>query len=425
GSLEAGLAELNAEIEAQKQLIHTAEAAAIQFAQRDQALWKTEEAWQDAMLDYERAALNVLMAEQRLLMQKAELANLHSRVAFLIQEMRKAIVLNTQTLNPLARPDYRLWMDFVNRHAEDSFMRAQEWLYLAAKAAQYKVNSSANVSDIGARIEAILRARRGTDLRVIRNQLSADVNTLYLAQGTPTTALPIPFRIRHYVVQNNFVAFDLEGDIDPALSLFETQLDGESSLLASDAAWLEFLNSRVIVDSTTGSVRLEIPFSTSLHRPNVVPGPGFEPLKARQNPLFSNTRYSDLIGFTSGSSTAFGVRVNIRGRNLSLDSGQNVVARLRQEGASYLRTAKWEVNPQAFRVWNLKPVDGLVICSVNGSGAATLSTPQFHERSPANDRWILVIDTLEGAGGNNGALLSQLQNITDIEVAFSIKAFTN
>lgn len=425
GQLQAQLAEINADIEAQKETIRAAEAAAVQFAQRDATLWKTEEAWQAAILDYERAQLNVLMAEQRLLMQKAELANLHTRVSFLLQEMRKAVVLNSQTINPLARPDYRLWMDYVNRYAEDAFLRAQEWTYLAAKAAQYKVNSSANVTDISARIEAILKARRGQDLRTIRNQLSTDLNSLYLAQGTPTTALPIPLRVRHYVTQNNSVAYDAQGDINPVLSLFETQASGTNTLAASDAAWLAFLEDHIVLDFINFSVRLEIPFSTSLHRPNVTPGPGFDPLMVRQNPLFSPTRYSDLISYTPGSASAFGIRVNIRGRNLNLDSSQSVVARLRQEGASYLRTQRWNQNPQAFRVWNLRPVDGIIPCSINGVNASTLSTPQFHERSAANDRWILIIDILEGAGGNNAALLSQLHNITDIEITFSIKGFTN
>jgi hypothetical protein len=425
GDLQAQLAEITADIEAQKEVIRSSEAATVQFAQRDATLWKTEEAWQAAILDYERAALNVLMAKQRLLMQKAELANLHTRVSFLLQEMRKAIVLNTQTINPLARPDYRLWMDYVNRYAEDSFLRAQEWLYLSAKAAQYKVNSSSSVTDISGRIEATLRARRGADLRTIRDQLSTDVNTLYLAQGTPTTALPIPLRLRNYVVQNNSVIYGAQGDVDTNLSLFETQLSGTNTLAASDAAWLAFLQDHIIIDLETFSVRLEIPFSTSLHRPNITPGPGFDALKVRQNPLFSPTRYSDLISYTPGSGSAFGVRVNIRGRNLNLDSSQSVVARLRQEGASYLRTQMWNSNPQAFRVWNLRPVEGLIPCSINSVGAASLSTPQFHERSAANDHWILVIDILEGAGGNNAALLSQLQNITDIEITFSIKGFTN
>jgi hypothetical protein len=426
GDLQAQLQQKNAEIAAQEQIIRAREAATVQFAQRDQTLWKTEEAWQAAMLDYERAGLNVLMAEQRLLMQKAELANMHSRVASLIQEMRKSIVLNTQTANPLARPDYRLWMDFTARNAEETFLRAQEWLYLAAKAAQYRVNGSASVSDISTRIEAILHARTAAELTGIRDKLNTDISSLYLAQGTPTTALPIPLRIRNYVVQNNSVVYDSSGDINTNLSLFETMSYGTNLLAASDADWLAFLNNHVVFDWETYSVSLQIPFSTSLNRPNLSTNtPGFDPLKIRQNPLFSPTRYSDLISYLSGSSSAFGVRINLRGRNLNLDPSLNVVATLRQEGASYQRTAKWVNDAGAVRLWNLKPVEGLIICSINNNGATALSTPQFNERSAANDHWIIVIDSLEGSGGNNSSLLSQLPNITDIEITFSIKGFTN
>lgn len=422
GEMQAQLAKINAEIDAQKEQIRALEAATIQFAERDVTLWKTEEAWQAAMLDYERSALNVLIAEQRLLMQEAELANLHTRVAFLVQEMRKAIVLNTQTVNPLARPDYRLWMDYVNQSADDAFLRAQEWLYLAAKALQYKVNRSEFVSDVGGRIQAILQARRGQVLLDLHNLLSTDLNTLYRDQAPETFPLEVPIGIRNYVAQNNWAPLNEQGEIDLTLSLFETQTSGTNTLAASDAAWLAFLRNHTITNF--GTVRLEIPFCTSLQQPNVAPLAGFDPLKKRVNPLFSEERYGDLITYDRTDAAAFGVRVNIRGRKLILDASKSVLAYLRQEGASWLRTMPYRENPRAFQVWNLKPINGLVLCSINGE-PADARTPQFHERSPANDRWVLVIGTGEGAGVNNAALLSQLENITEIEISFCIKSFTN
>jgi hypothetical protein len=433
--LEAQLQLKNAEITAQEEGIRADEAATVQYAQADQTLWKSAEAWQAFLLDYDRAGLNILMAEQRLLMQKQELNNLHSHIAFLVQEMRKAIVLNNQTANPLARPDYRLWMDFTTRNAEETFLRAQEWLYLAAKALQYRVNNSASgSSSVSKDIEDILHARTAIELANVHNQLSADNGYLYLNQGAETTALPIPLRIRNYVVQNNSVVYNNDGSVNTNLSLFETVAYGTNTIAASDADWLTFLNDHIVFDWDTYSVSLQIPFSTSLNRPNLSTNtPGFDPLKIRQNPLFSPTRYSDRISYTysqSGPASDFGVRVNIRGRALNLDSTLNVVATLRQEGASYLRSAKWVNDAGAIRLWNLKPVEGLVICSVNNlaannASASTLSTPQFYERSAANDHWILVIDSLEGSGGNNASLLSQLSSITDIEITFSIRGFTN
>jgi hypothetical protein len=51
-------------------------------------------------------------------------------------------------------------------------------------------------------------------------------------------------------------------------------------------------------------------------------------------------------------------------------------------------------------------------------------TDGFKERSPANDHWVLTIMADDG-GGNNHALLSHLDQLSDIEMYFAVRSFTD
>jgi hypothetical protein len=71
-----------------------------------------------------------------------------------------------------------------------------------------------------------------------------------------------------------------------------------------------------------------------------------------------------------------------------------------------------------------------VIAAIDGNSPTVLlgdgyrpSTPQFHERSPANDRWVFTIRGDMG-GGVNAKVLEQLDKITDIEITFDVTYFT-
>jgi hypothetical protein len=432
GDLQADLALINADIERQRQLINARQASTVQFAQRDQTLWKTEEAWQAAMLDYERSELNVLMAELRVAMMKAELQNMHGRVAYLLQEQRKAVVLHTQDVNPMARPDYRLSIDYGKRVAEDTYLVSQEALYLAAKALQYKLNDSDQsggsqhvVSD---RIESILRARNAATLELIVADLKRDHTELYWDKQARQTITFGPVSVRHFLFQNNRVQYEspTSGNILYSQSALQTSVTGTNSLTASDADWLAFLQSRLLPDGN--QVKLLIPFSTDLieSRPDPT-APGFSFGLSRINPLFALDQYSGTI-HVNPSKNAYGIWVNIRGRGLSSGPG-NITGYLRQKGASYLRTDKARRNANAIRVWNLLPaqrdeVGAIVTCTVNSTAPLpNTDTAPLHERSPSNDRWELEINSREGL--RNGTLLSELDKIVDIELYFTVDGFTN
>lgn len=163
--------------------------------------------------------------------------------------------------------------------------------------------------------------------------------------------------------------------------------------------WRQFLRSHIVTNAQFVEQRLEFVFSTSLNRPNRA---DFGAPDAMQNPLFNTTLINGLIAYDPAQN-GLGVRINFRGRDLVYNPSQEILVDLRQEGASYIRSKKWlcDTNGYAVRVWNLAPVQGQLIASVNGQAPGSA---QFHERSPANDRWVLSVSSLNGG---NRTLLDQ------------------
>lgn len=399
------------QIAAQKERIAALERAQIQYEQAHQELLKTEEAVFAMMLQAERLKLNILMAEQRLDMAMGELANTTARIQFLLQELQYALSLELS--NPLRNPDFRLQRDLATRQAEETFASAQEWAYLAGKAALYKVNGSLRSSIVASLVNSVLQARNGTQLRDRVQQMEQQIDKLYLEQGTQTAIQVATISVRNFIVQNNSVVLNAQGDPDPKQSVFEPIGNGQTS----DSAWIDFLRDHLVRDSRTGELKLEFAFSTSLDRQSQTNG--LPSLQARRNPLFNTTMFNALITYANGLPNALGVRVNLRGRSLSLDPAFPIVVDLRQEGASYVRSRSWVSDPRSMNVWNLKQTLGQVTASINGF--SNVGSPQFHERSPANDRWVF---TASSENGGNQALLNQLDKISDIELAFSIRGFT-
>ena len=401
-------------INAQMRRIQAFESAQIQFQRRDEVLYRTEEELHSMILQAERLKLNILMAEQQADMAMAELAQLYGRVAFLFQESARAYKLIQQ--NPTNRPDYRLIRDLKMRDADEMFAYAQERCFLAAKAAEYRVNPSPNnVSHpVYQTIEAIMTARRANNLISVLDALNDQIETLYMSRGS-TQVDSMKLSLRNDIIQNN--------DIDennPANSEYELQVDAYGNLITSDEAWQAFLSDHYVYDPDINANKLEFAFSTSLNQ------------SMKGNALHLPNTLGMLLSWTGDNrSQQNGVTINIRGRGLSLSN--RVRVNLRQEGASSIRYNTWDYDNSAsavsIRVWNLDPTMSNVIAAVNGTVDDRLpgdgyrpSTPQFHERSPANDRWVFTIRP--DMGGSNENLLAQLDQITDIEITFDVTYFT-
>ncbi len=421
-------------IAAQKARIRAMESAQVQYQRRDELLLKTEEDVYGMMLDAERLKLNILMSQQKLDMETGELGNMFGRVAYLLQEYGRAI--NVTVDSTLARPDFRLIRNLTMREADDMFLVAQERCYLTAKAAEYRVNSMSGVTDIGNRIEAVLNARKTSDLQTILVNLNNDIQNLYMTQGTQVGVDQRRISVRDFLVQNNSLVRNADGTVVPDPGNMEQQFrDANGDIITSDEHWEDFLEECLVYDTVLDDYKLVIPFATSLNRAKR-PAPinaGSDPLDGheRDNPLFDTQMIGMLIVWdevpTSGRR---GVLVDVQGSALNITGTDYMRMDLRQDGASYVRFTKWcnDTNGTGVRTWNLQPVLGRITPSINGTvvqvdqtGQYSPSCPQYHERSPANDHWTL---TIEPVGTANNQLLNQLDSITDIVITFCVTGFT-
>lgn len=389
-----------AEISAKRTEIATLERAAVQHQQAQQQLLLTAEALHSLRLQAARQQLAILLAEQRLTSEFLALANLESRVQFLLQEFASALAL--QQRNPLSSPDYRLVRDIKLREAEDAFHLAHRWVYLAAKSVEYRVNTDEETTTLPNTIAAVLRARNASSMEIAMANLGNTLNSFYEDQNREISGLtPNYISFRNHVIQRNRLTNEQD------IAVAELQPGG----LTSAEHWLEFLLGHTVTNLNGVRQKLIIPFSTSLDRWPNSPDPRFK------NPLFGNDTHNDAI---SGP----GIEIQVTGTGLNLGG---LVPRFRLEyaGASAMRQEACAQNGgKRVRYWNIRRPDGSAYLAEGIPGVASTASwgtgaAGFNEFSPANDRWNLIIDATQGQGASaNGLLINQLENITDVRIRF-------
>lgn len=412
GDAQADADRKEADIQAQRTQISTMERAKIQFEQRDENLLRTEEAMYALMLQAERQKLNILLAVQDLDSAQAGAVNMVARVQFLLQEYRA----NTQLVlsDPLASPDYRLIRDLAVQSAEDAFALGQEWVYLATKSGQYRVNGAAQAPGVNALIKQVLAARQGDQLASILATLDSSIAQLEIAQGHPESIQRETISFRHYLFQNDYAITDTNGVV-----LAGSQLEATETNLTSDQVWVRFLQGSL--SGPAGGQELDLVFSTALNQPyRAITNQAF----ARRDFLFRHRLFNALLSYDSQTPGAYGIRVNLKTKGLDYDRTRDgeLVINLRQEGASYIRSRPWDQDPTAVNVWNLEPLNADVVPFLNGFQDILdrRATARFNERSPANDRWVL---SLLSEGGN-GVILANLDKLTDIEIEFNFTGYS-
>jgi len=229
-----------------------------------------------------------------------------------------------------------------------------------------------------------------------------------------------PVSLRDFIFQNSLIIRDREGaPVGGQTPIYQSQVQG-SDQTASDLAWKAFLRDSY----STANGQLQFTFALSLDRPGIANTFEDDIRRRRANPFFDPTEFGTLSTYLEGRPSAFGLRINIKARGLSGPGNQPIKVTLQQEGASYIRDRAWkdDRDGRSIQLWNLgRTVSANVQASFNGLPEG-LVNPQFHERSPANDRWVLTIPS--GSPANN-YLLSNLTNISDIEVQFSLSSEPN
>lgn len=433
------------EINAKKEELGYLEKAGMQFQQIQEDGYRTEEAIHSLLLEVKSAELQIEMADLRVEREYAKLSTMLNRVAYIMQQQATSFSLvNT---NPLNSPDFRIIRDVTVRDAEERFIFAQEWAFLTGRAAGYVALGSTRRANIESINADILKARTGKRLNYLLDRLQAEMNLVTVDLGSRASQ-KVTLSLRDQLVQHNNVERSASGVADGTTPYpWESQqtINPNSGLIVgnseqiSDAAWLDFLKAHLIYPTGPGTVlQLQIPFRLTLNRwanperPTSLPKNPFT-LEAPliENPLFTADRKGSVIFFSQNSPEFFGTRVDIQGSFTNINpSSAPVSVKLSPEGASYVREQTYANDPNGRNVLvyqlGSNKSQASIEASINGvglaggTGGSTNRNAQLHERSPANDRWVL---TIYYDATPNRRLLEQLDKMRDIRISFSLSSF--
>lgn len=456
GRIQADAAKRQADITAQQTRIRAMEGAQITMEQSGQEANRIREAIQKLMIRVERQKLEILLAKQQLEFAELEHANMIGRISWLLEEYRRDSIRQASGL--LNRPDVRIRRDYQIEEAARMFRVAQEYSFLCARAARYRFagkTSDPFLARILAEEQNILRAQNAVQLEKHVGEL-IKIRGEFLSAISGTGGLSdlreVRFSIRDLVAQSNsYFAIDGRdtdgrekltggysvGDLQP----FPASISPSAATVValSDAQFTQFLKKvlQPIPGSTSRKLQIAFPI-------------GFEPSYGeRNNPLRTKTvgEYGHLIegpGVSYISSSAVGAFLNVR-ISREVNSTQfptNGV--IRQEGVSWTTSqmidAEDKVYPSgALRTWALaekasggfqnapirilrnKDTANIVGWRSNFQAELDLANVgfQLHERSPANDRWVIEITT---SGTNWDRFIDYIR---DIELCMTVRGWAN
>lgn len=449
GRIQADAAKRQAEIQAQQTRIRSMEGAQITMEQAGQEENRIREAIAKLMIRVERQKLEILLAKQGLEFAEAEHANIIGRISYLLQEYRKVSLRDAAST--LTRPDVSLRRDYQIEDARRKFRVAQEYAFVCARAARYRFTgkpSDTFQAQIALQEQNILQAQNGTQLEAAVSQLIA-IRGQFLAATLGMAPLQeVRFSLRDLVAQSNswVTAFFREPDGDwlPGLT---SELQGFPQTLApaapgfkelSDAQFVQYITRNLLPDGTGSKIlRLRFPI-------------GFEPgYIERLNPLRERTvgEYGHVIegpGPSYASTAAVGVFLNIRNnRSVNPTGLMPNRATLRPIGTFYTTSSPYQASTAPIelthiRLWNpsekqsAEPANGRVSVLYNKDTllggwrnrfAADLDLGsagfQLHERSPANDHWLLEMSASEAVWN------LFLPGMRDIEICMTIRGWSN
>lgn len=449
GRIHANATRRQAEIQIQQNRIRAMEGAQITMEQAGQEENRIMEAIHKLMIRVERQKLEIILAQQQLDFAELEHANMIGRISYVLQEYRRVSI--RQAASTLNRPDVRLRRDWQIQEAGRKFRLGQEYAFVCARAARYRFTGKPSAtfqSQITAEELNILRAQNGSQLEASVSQLITIRGQFLAATGGMTPLKEVRVSIRDLVAQSNswIAAYFRQTNGDWTAGLTSDLLQGFPQSLApgsatfkelSDAEFVQYVTRNLQADGTGSStLRLRFPI-------------GFEPgFVERLNPLRQDTsgEYGHVIeGPTpfQGSEAAVGVFINVRNnRSINPVGLMPSGASLRPVGTFYT-TASPQGSPTTpvdvanLRVWS--PAEKQGGSALNNSvrvlynkdtlaGAWANRFPelqlgsagsQLHERSPANDHWLLEITAIDSVWN------IFLPNMRDIEICMTIRGWSN
>ncbi len=419
GQVQARTARQLADLDAKITQINASERAAMQYEQADQTMLRLSEDLNSLRLQADSQKIQINLAAQQVDQERSKLANMLARVAYLLRQWSRSANLLAQ--NPQLGNDFLIERDSKMQRADDAFVLAEQWGFLAAQSFYYKDNCpDASTNQY---VERILATRNASDLQVVLNQLQSD-STLLAAQCQSS----VEYNTAHFSLRNDLFQFNLtqgEGTNTTYLS-FEPSLLGTivgSSQAVSDAAWTDILK-RNLRTNQFGQRILVLDFSTSLAL-NLING-------SQRNPLFECANFGATLysGQDNNGSQLHGVQISVttKGFQFPLGSSVGFKVQLAQLGTSVIRSRGFGCSnigsSPAFRYFNFGTFYGPQIkaaANILDDPVVNPGTASFQDRSPANNQWELIINEHDSL--NNAALVSNLDKVADIELRFAIRSY--
>jgi hypothetical protein len=414
-SVQANEATQIADLNAQIVQINAAEQAEAQYLNADTTMLNLSAQLTSLQGQANAQEVQIQLAAQEVHQQRSKLANMLSQAGSLINQWMRSAALVAQ--NPDFTSDLLLERDQAIQQMDDAYALAQEWAFLAALCFNYKDNCPQDETTYNF-VQRVLQARRTADLIPILDQMES-AETL-IAAGCQSSVF---YSMAQFSVRNNFFQANqtLNEGTNTVVTSYEPVLSGGiilTNAAASQAAWTNYLAASLTTNQF-GERVLVIPFSTSLDG-QLVGGLQWNPLWTCDT--FGTTLYS---GSDNNGNELHGVQVSLvtQGFTFPLGSDAGFVVQIAQNGTSVVRSRGFgnvTSSTPGFRYFNFGPYTAGLTASANDLDGNT-GTESFQDRSPANGQWQLSINANDSA--NNGALLNNLGQLTDIQLQFSIRSY--
>jgi len=425
GNVQSNAAVQIADLNAQIEQINANEQAQAEYVQADTTMLNLAAQLNSLGLQANSQEVQVQLAAQQLDQQKSVLANQMSQVSSLLNQWARSAALVAQ--NPAFSSNLLIIRDSTIQQADDAFSLAQQWTFLAALCFNYKDNCPSSASSYNF-VQNVLAARNATALTTNLN-LMENADAL-IASGCQSS---VSYNTVQFSVRNNFFQANQtqNSGTNIGVTSYEPVLQGGTVLTnasASLAAWTNYLASSIITNQF-GQRVLVLNFSTSL---DAQLGGGLQ-----RNPLFSCDAFGATL-YAPGNSSASpvnSVQVSFVTQGFTfVQSPNNFPIELNQLGVSVIRNRGYGdtiSSSPGFRYFNFGSYSVQITASANNlagtglpaGGPGSNGTPDFQDRSPANGQWQLAIN--EGDSANNGALLDNLDQLTDIQLQFSIRSYVD
>lgn len=415
GQVQANAARQIADLNAQIAQINATEQAQAEYVQADTTMLNLSADLASLQGQAGAQGLQIQLKAQQVDQERSKLANMISQVSYLLGQWVRSATLVAQ--NPEFTGDLLITRDAAIEHADDAFGLAQQWAFLAALCFNYKDNCPQDTTS-SSFVQQVLAARNAASLSSILTKMVSDEKLIGAGcQGS------IFFNTVQFSVRNNFFQANATqgAGTNTVVTSYEPVLQGGlvlTNAAASLAAWSNYLASNVITNQF-GQQVLVLNFNTSLDA-QLVGGLQWNPLWTCDS--FGTTLYS---GSDNNGNQLHGVQVSLstQGFSLPLGSNEGFVVNLAQAGASVIRNRGFgnkTISGPGFRYFNFGFYSTKFPAAANNIDGSA-GTAAFEDRSPANGQWELTINANDSA--NNGALLNNLGQLTDIQLQFGIRSY--